>query len=89
MLDRVVSESAAALLAGCSRVFNERGESGMRDAGGSTFAAIMVEFAVFTARWALSRTSADNGFSVFAAIVDLISIVVESLLNDAGFGSIG
>jgi hypothetical protein len=55
MFARVVSESAAALLAGCSRVFNERGESGMRDAGGSTFAGIMVGFANFMARWARSR----------------------------------
>ena len=56
MFARVVSESAAALVVGCSRVFNERGETGMRDAGGSTFAAILVDFAFFMARWALSRT---------------------------------
>jgi len=55
MFARVVSESAAALLAGCSRVFNERGGSGMRDAGGSTFAGIMVDLVVFMAGWALSR----------------------------------
>jgi hypothetical protein len=62
----------------------------MRDAGGSTFAAIMVDFAFFMATWALSRARADNGFSVFAAIADLISVVVAELVSDdAGFGSIG
>jgi hypothetical protein len=84
MFARVVSESAAG-----GRVFNERGDTGMRDAGGSTFAAILVDFPFFLARWALSRTRADDGFSVFAAIVDLISIAAELVLNDAGFGSIG
>jgi hypothetical protein len=44
---RVVS--AAALAAGSSPAFNDRGGSGMRDVGGSTFAEIMVEFAVFVA----------------------------------------
>ena len=60
----------------------------MRDDGGSTFAAIMVGFAVFLAGWALSRASADDGFSV-AAMVDSISVVSESVSNDAGSGSIG
>ena len=60
----------------------------MRDDGGSTFAAIMVGFAVFVAGWALSRASADDGFSV-AAMVDSISVVSESVSNDAGSGSIG
>jgi hypothetical protein len=86
---RVVSESAAALLAGCGRVFDGRGDNGMRDAGGSTFAAIMVDFAFFMATWALSRARADDGFSVFAAIADLISVVAELVSDDAGFGSIG
>jgi hypothetical protein len=61
----------------------------MRDAGGSTFAGIIVDFAVFMARWALSRARADDGFSVFAAIVELISVVAELVLNNAGSGSIG
>jgi hypothetical protein len=51
--------------------------------------AAAVDFAVFMARWALSRARADDGFWVFAAIVDLISVVADSVLNDAGFGSIG
>ena len=59
----------------------------MRDAGDSAFAAIMVDFAIFTSRWALSR--ADDGFSVFAAIAGLISNGAELVLNDTGFGSIG
>jgi hypothetical protein len=87
MFARVVSEAAAALLAGCGRVFHERGESGMRDAEGSTCPAIMVDFAVV--RWALSRARADDSFSVSAATVDLISVVAELVLNDAGSGSIG
>jgi hypothetical protein len=53
MFARVVSEAAAALLAGCGRVFHERGESEMRDAEGSTCPAITVGLAVV--RWALSR----------------------------------
>ena len=61
----------------------------MGDAGGSTFAGIMVDFAVFMARWALSLARADEGFWVFAAIVDLISVVADSVLNDTSFGSIG
>jgi hypothetical protein len=46
MFARVLSESAAALLAGCSGVFNERGGSGTRDAEGSAFAAIVDLFSV-------------------------------------------
>ncbi len=34
-------------------------------------------------------TRADDGFWVFAAIVDLNSVVADSVLNDAGFSSIG
>jgi hypothetical protein len=49
----------------------------------------MLGFAVFMARWALSRRRADDGFSAFVAIVDFVSAVAESVLNDAGFGSIG
>jgi hypothetical protein len=41
------------------------------------------------ATWALSRARADDGFSVFAAIADLISVVAELVSDDAGFGSIG
>jgi hypothetical protein len=59
----------------------------MRDAEGSTCPAIMVDFAVV--RWALSRARADDSFSVSAATVDLISVVAELVLNDAGSGSIG
>jgi hypothetical protein len=87
MFARIVSEAAAALLAGCGRVFHERGERGMRDAEGSTCPAIMVDFAVV--RRALSRARADDSFSVSAATVDLISVVAELVLNDAGSGSIG
>src|ERR1700682_4766208 len=49
----------------------------------------MVDFAFFVARWTLSRTRADDGLSVFAAIVGLGFVVAELVLNDAGFGSIG
>jgi hypothetical protein len=48
----------------------------------------MLGFAVFLARWALSRRRADDG-AAFVAIVDFVSTVAESVLNDAGFGSIG
>ena len=89
MFARVVSESAAALLASCGCLLNERGESGMRDAGGSTFAGIMVDFAVFMARWALSRARADDGFWVFAAIVDLISVAADTVLNEVGLRLLG
>ena len=46
----------------------------------------MVDFAFFVARSALSRASSDDGFPVFAAIVDLAFIVAELALNDAGLG---
>jgi len=55
MFAPVVAESAEALPAGRGRVFNEGGGSGMRDAGGSIFAAVMVDFAVFMASWGLAR----------------------------------
>src|SRR5712671_5878479 len=61
----------------------------MRVDGGSTFAASMVGFAVFVTRWALSRAGADNGCSVFAAMADSISVVSESVSNDACSGSTG
>jgi hypothetical protein len=49
----------------------------------------MMGFVLFASRWTvLSLASADNGFSVFA-IADLIFVVAELALNDAGFGSIG
>jgi hypothetical protein len=59
----------------------------MGDGGGSPFAAIVVGFSVFVARWALSRAWADDGFSVFAAIAGLISSGAELALNDTGFGA--
>ncbi len=63
--------------------------AGRPDVGGSTFAAAVADFAAFVARWSLSRTCADDGFSAFAATVDLIFIVAELASNEAGLGSIG
>src|SRR4030081_3718397 len=72
---RVVSESAAALRAGCGRVFNERGDNGLRDAGDSTFAAIMVDFAFFMATWALSQARVDGPLSVLDPALAMIFVV--------------
>ena len=47
----------------------------MRVAGGSAFAAMMVGFAFLVARWDLSRARRDGRFSVFAAMVSLVSFV--------------
>src|SRR6266699_92543 len=58
------------------------GSAGWPDAGGSASAAAMVDFAFFAARCGLSRSSSDESFSVFAAIVVLAFIVAELALND-------
>ena len=46
----------------------------------------MLGFAALMARWALSRRRTDDGAAI-VAIVDFVSTVAESVLNDAGFGS--
>src|SRR5437879_3067195 len=65
-----LESAAAALPAGCSRVFDESGGS-MPDGRGSAFAARCVDFAVVLARWALWRAGADD-LSVFHAPADLL-----------------
>src|SRR5712672_2065334 len=55
------------------------GSADCPDAGGSTFAAAVVDFAFFVARWCLSRSSSDESFSVFAA--SLAFVVAELALN--------
>jgi hypothetical protein len=79
----VLDSAAAALLAVCSCVFGEPGGSGTRDAGGSAFAAIVVDFAGLLARRTPRRTWADDDFSVFRALADWVSFAVELTLNVA------
>ena len=62
--------------------------AGRPDAGASTFASITVGFAFFSANWGLSRTWAIDGCSVLVAIAELIFIVAELVVDDAGAGSI-
>ena len=66
----VLESTAPALPAGCSGVFDETGGSGMRDAGGPVFAAILVDFVALLARRAPRWARADDGFSVFHALAD-------------------
>jgi hypothetical protein len=64
----LLESTAAALPAGCSRVFDETGGSGMRDAAGPAFAAIRVDFAALFAR---RDPRSDDAFSVFCSLADL------------------
>jgi len=63
--------------------------AGRPDAGASTFASVMVDFAFFSASWGLSRTWAVDRCSVFAATAGFPFVVSELVLDDAGAGSTG
>jgi hypothetical protein len=65
--------------------------AGRPDAGASTFASITVDLGLgfIAARSDLSRTWTADGSSVFAALVDLVLVVSDLVLDDAGVGSIG
>src|SRR5947208_13656944 len=79
----VGSSSFAAIVVFALTITGSDVSAGRPDAGASTFASIMVNFAFFAASWGLPRTSAIDGFSVLVAVGEFTFVVDVLVLDDA------